>query len=63
MKALLFLVIFCVPLCAEPGPKLMAAARAQIGVTVSYDPAYTSLSYPGGDVPRERGVCTDVRWK
>lgn len=25
-----------------------------------YDPSYVSLDYPGGDVPRERGVCTDV---
>jgi uncharacterized protein YijF (DUF1287 family) len=40
--------------------KLIAAARAQIGVTVRYDSAYTALAFPGGDVPRERGVCTDV---
>lgn len=39
---------------------LIAAARAQIGVTQAYDPAYTRLPYPNGDVPRERGVCTDV---
>ncbi len=39
---------------------LVTAARKQIGVTVSYDPAYTRLSYPGGDVPASRGVCTDV---
>ena len=39
---------------------LVDAARAQIGVTVHYDPAYRSLDYPGGDVPIERGVCTDV---
>ena len=25
-----------------------------------YDPSYVKLGYPGGDVPRERGVCTDV---
>lgn len=36
------------------------AARRQIGVTVGYDPAYRRLAYPGGDVPRESGVCTDV---
>lgn len=36
------------------------AARGQVGVTVSYDPAYSSLAFPGGDVPRDRGVCTDV---
>ena len=39
---------------------LAAAARKQIGVTVSYDPAYVRLPYPGGDVPASRGVCTDV---
>lgn len=40
--------------------KLIDAARKQIGVTTSYDPAYVVLSYPGGDVPKNRGVCTDV---
>lgn len=41
-------------------PPLVAAARAQIGVTRYYDPAYVQLAYPGGDVPVDRGVCTDV---
>lgn len=40
--------------------KLLRAAREQIGVTTGYDPAYVRLDYPGGDVPRETGVCTDV---
>ncbi len=40
--------------------KLIAAARRQVGVTLSYDPAYTALSFPGGDVSRAKGVCTDV---
>lgn len=40
--------------------KLIRAARKQIGVTLGYDPSYVTLSYPGGDVPRESGVCTDV---
>lgn len=40
--------------------KLIAAARAQIGVTLTYDPAYTALDFPNGDVPRSKGVCTDV---
>ena len=44
----------------EPAKKLVAAAKTQIGVTTSYDGAYTKLDYPGGDVPMERGVCTDV---
>lgn len=39
---------------------LVDASRLQIGVTLSYDPAYRRLEYPGGDVPIDRGVCTDV---
>ena len=39
---------------------IVIAARAQIGVTTSYDPAYRKLAYPNGDVPAETGVCTDV---
>ena len=27
---------------------------------VSYDPSYFSIPYPNGDVPADRGVCTDV---
>jgi uncharacterized protein YijF (DUF1287 family) len=29
-------------------------------VTKYYDPAYTRLVYPMGDVPLIKGVCTDV---
>lgn len=39
---------------------IAVAARTQVGVTAHYDPAYRKLAYPGGDVPPERGVCTDV---
>ena len=42
------------------GLRLAEAARAQLGVTTGYDPNYTKLSYPGGDVPRSTGVCADV---
>ena len=47
-------------LAATWSGRLVAAALGQIGRTVIYDPAYVKLSYPGGDVPLERGVCTDV---
>jgi uncharacterized protein YijF (DUF1287 family) len=40
--------------------QLIAAARRQVGVTLRYDSAYTKLTFPNGDVPREKGVCTDV---
>ncbi len=36
------------------------SAKAQIHVTTEYDPSYVRLSYPGGDVPPETGVCADV---
>lgn len=37
-----------------------AAALSQVGQTVRYDATYRELRYPGGDVPLETGVCTDV---
>jgi hypothetical protein len=40
--------------------ELAEAALAQVGVTITYDSAYVRLVYPGGDVPEDRGVCTDV---
>lgn len=58
---LALLVLFsCAALQVAAAPALVTAARAQVGVTVRYDPAYVRLSYPGGDVPDNRGVCTDV---
>ncbi len=61
MRCLLLLLLSLLPLSAQDtGAKIVAAARKQVGVTLSYDPTYVSLGYPGGDVPREKGVCTDV---
>lgn len=66
-RPLLILTLACVAAGSQSqtaatisGADLAAAASAQIGVTVVYDPAYVSLRYPGGDVPMERGVCCDV---
>jgi uncharacterized protein len=44
----------------EAGLALVVAAAGQVGVTRSYDPSYVSMDFPGGDVPADRGVCTDV---
>ncbi len=44
----------------DPLSRMLDAAHAQVGVTTVYDPAYRVLDYPGGDVPMDRGVCTDV---
>jgi len=36
------------------------AAVAQTKSRVTYDGSYRRIPYPGGDVPADRGVCTDV---
>lgn len=38
----------------------MEAGLEQPKQTLYYDPSYVRIDYPGGDVPLERGVCTDV---
>ncbi|MGA8406264.1 MAG: DUF1287 domain-containing protein [Candidatus Acidiferrales bacterium] len=40
--------------------RLVAAAIERTHHTVQYDPAYVRIPYPGGDVPADTGVCTDV---
>lgn len=49
------------PLLAQPAAsRVVEGAKRQVGKTLSYDPAYRRIAYPGGDVPLETGVCTDV---
>jgi uncharacterized protein YijF (DUF1287 family) len=43
--------------------ELSALARAAVAVAAvkaRYDPSYVAIAYPGGDVPRDTGVCTDL---
>ena len=40
--------------------QLVESAIDQTKVTTGYDPAYVGIDYPGGDVPLETGVCSDV---
>ncbi len=40
--------------------KLSDAAIVLTKDKVVYDPAYFNLKYPNGDVPKDKGVCTDV---
>ena len=61
LRTLLLLSLIAPPALAASVPSgLTTAAREQVGVTVTYAPAYAALEFPGGDVPRDRGVCTDV---
>ncbi len=39
---------------------LASAATERTNHNVRYDGAYLSIGYPNGDVPSNRGVCTDV---
>ena len=57
--ALLALSLVQYGICG-PAEDLVEKARAQIGITVIYDGSYKSLNYPNGDIPLNRGVCTDV---
>lgn len=40
--------------------KLSDAAISIIDQSIDYDPAYFSIKYPNGDIPKNKGVCTDV---
>lgn len=40
--------------------QLSMAALALTEQRVTYDASYFSISYPDGDVPADKGVCTDV---
>ncbi len=40
--------------------KLAGAAIAIVDPTIHYDPSYFSITYPNGDIPKNKGVCTDV---
>lgn len=62
MRRSILLLFAALPLLAQPATlqTVIDGAKRQVGVTRSYDPAYRRIGYPGGDVPLDRGVCTDV---
>ena len=40
--------------------RLSKAALSIVNPNIIYDPTYKSMPYPKGDVPKNKGVCTDV---
>ena len=40
--------------------KLVESSISLTKDNVIYDPSYFSINYPNGDVPKDKGVCTDV---
>jgi uncharacterized protein len=59
-KILILLAIVVSSAALADTPRLVSAAREQTQTPVVYDGAYRRIAYPMGDVPRNRGVCTDV---
>jgi hypothetical protein len=62
LKLLCFIFLYTVSGQAQniSGQKLAAAALTLTHQKVDYDPAYFTIPYPNGDVPKGKGVCTDV---
>ncbi len=60
---LLLLLILIIPtdLRSETMKKIfLTAAKQRTLRTITYDGSYFAIQYPGGDVPANLGVCTDV---
>lgn len=49
-----------VDIASDEIKKMLESAVEQTTLTKNYDPAYVVIPYPNGDVPVEKGVCTDV---
>ena len=52
--------VACATATADDAALLVEAARARTRVHEVYDGAYRKIPYPNGDVPPDRGVCTDL---
>jgi uncharacterized protein len=58
------LLVIAAPAPADELPstmqRILRSANDQVGTTIYYDASYQTIPFPGGDVPFDRGVCTDV---
>ncbi|MEJ2201366.1 MAG: DUF1287 domain-containing protein [Desulfuromonadaceae bacterium] len=64
-KYILIILIAFITICDNTAESIqlkdfVEAARSQIGKTLRYDHSYQAIGYPNGDIPIDRGVCTDV---
>lgn len=62
-KILFFLFVVSLNSFSQNRTDSFALSNAALSLTkqnVSYDPSYFSIDYPNGDVPSDKGVCTDV---
>ena len=62
-KALLILFILIHNISISQEIENLTLSDAALALTqqqVTYDPSYFAISYPNGDIPSSKGVCTDV---
>ena len=63
-KIFLTLLLFSLNICfSQTEIKKLSLSDSALELThqkVTYDPSYFSIKYPNGDVPSDKGVCTDV---
>ena len=59
---ILLLLISCVSASGQTsfGERLADSALVLTRQNVQYDPSYFQIDYPNGDIPADKGVCTDV---
>ena len=57
---LLFVSALSFSQSSSKAQQLSNSALALTKQNVTYDPSYFSINYPNGDVPSDKGVCTDV---
>jgi uncharacterized protein YijF (DUF1287 family) len=61
LTSLLLFMVLTSSVCAQSFSAQLSDAAIDLTKTrVAYDPTYYSMPYPNGDVPADRGVCTDV---
>lgn len=65
MKALISIIFFLLTISSAIGQtsfyeRLADSALVLTYDRVQYDPSYFRIDYPNGDVPGDKGVCTDV---
>lgn len=65
IKLFVTVVSALIPLSSQASPSEFAAKLSEAAIdrtshSVTYDGRYVSIAYPGGDVPSDTGVCTDV---
>ncbi|WP_294198274.1 DUF1287 domain-containing protein [uncultured Chryseobacterium sp.] len=59
----ILVVMLSVILMKAQNPFAQKLSNAALSLTkdkVTYDPAYFIIKYPNGDIPADKGVCTDV---